>query len=449
MSHQDKAQDDNNLLTSWKEISAYLGRDVRTCLRWEKSFGLPIHRLDPDSEKSRVFAYRDELDKWLHHSKIGRPHAHGVYGQPSRRLLFLSVLFLIIGAAAIALFFFFRDELSPEVPADFAVKGSELAILDDAGRVLWRYDTGLENLCGEVTYRSHFQFKRTDRTAQLPYLLIKDLNHDGRREVLFSLQTQDETGEGEVLCFDSKGRPLWQFRAGHQMMYGDKAYSGDYRTQGLLAKDLDGDGRLEIIVVSVHRPSWPCQLALLDDRGNLIGEYWNAGYFNDVACVDLNGDGVKEIVAGGNNNEYGHACLAVLDPRSISGGSPQGSLEFRCPELKPGSELFYILLPRTDVDLAENYPVDGVVTVDVLDNRRIQAKTSLTDIYYQFSFSFSEKEVILSHSFIQAHEKARLEGKIQSLLNSEYERDLISRIRYWDGDEWSPEPFIGQARKQD
>src|SRR4030042_5991507 len=67
MSHQDKAQDDNNLLTSWKEISAYLGRDVRTCLRWEKSFGLPIHRLDPDADQSRALAHRNELDKGLHH----------------------------------------------------------------------------------------------------------------------------------------------------------------------------------------------------------------------------------------------------------------------------------------------------------------------------------------------------------------------------------------------
>jgi hypothetical protein len=106
-------------------------------------------------------------------------------------------------------------------------------------------------------------------------------------------------------------------------------------------------------------------------------------------------------------------------------------------------------MPRTDVDMAENYPVDGVVTVDVLENRRIQAKTSLTDIYYQFSFSLSEKDVILSHGFIQAHEKARLEGKIQSVLNTEYERSLIKGIRYWNGDGWSPEPAVRQAFKQD
>jgi hypothetical protein len=449
MADQDKAQEDKNLLTSWKEISAHLGRDVRTCLRWEKKYGLPIHRLDPDSEKSRVFAFKSELDDWLHQSKTGRPHVHRAEGRSTRRLLFLSALFLVIGATAVALFFLFRGKFSPDIPADFAIKGSELAILDDSGKVLWRYDTGLENLCGEDTYRLHFQFKRSYRVAQLPYLLIKDLNHDGRREVLFSLQTQDEMGEGRALCFDCKGRLLWQFRAGRQMKCGDKTYSGDYRIHGLFAKDLDGDGYLEIVVVSVHRPSWPCQLALLDARGNLKGEYWNAGYFNDMAFVDLDRDGVKEIVAGGNNNEHGRGCLAVFDPQSIFGGSPQESFAFRCSEVKPGSELIYVLLPRTDVDLVENYPVDAVNTIDILDDRRIQAKTSLMDIYYQFGFSFSEKEVILSHAFIQAHEKARLEGKIQSQLNSEYEHDLIRGIRFWNGSGWSPEPVIRQSRKQD
>ena len=32
------------VLQSWKEISAYLGRDIRTCCRWEENLGLPVHR---------------------------------------------------------------------------------------------------------------------------------------------------------------------------------------------------------------------------------------------------------------------------------------------------------------------------------------------------------------------------------------------------------------------
>jgi hypothetical protein len=53
------------LLTSWKEIADSLGYEARTCLRWEKKLGLPVHRIDPESSRSRVFAYQEELDDWL------------------------------------------------------------------------------------------------------------------------------------------------------------------------------------------------------------------------------------------------------------------------------------------------------------------------------------------------------------------------------------------------
>ena len=440
MAHPGHSTEDKNLLTSWKEIATYLGRDVRTCLRWERKFGLPIHRLDPKSDKSRVFAYKEELDRWLRQAKTGRSRVRGSHSQ----IPFMAGLFLVIGAVAAALLWFFKDRFSPGEPADFAIKGSELAVLDDGGHVLWRYDTGLENLCAEETYRAHFQFRRSENTAKLPFLLMKDLNRDGRREVLFSLQTQDETREGEVFCFDRKGRPLWHFRAGRQMKCGDKTYSGDFRIHGLLAEDCDGNGQLEVIVVSVHRPSWPCQLALLDAQGSLKGEFWNAGYFNDLGFADLDGDGIKEIIAGGNHNESGRGCLAVFNSKSISGGSPQAAFAYRCPGLGPGSELFYVLLPRTDVDQTDCYPVDAVVTVDILDNRRIQAKTSLTDLFYQFTFDFRERDVI----FIQAHEKARLAGIIQSHLDSEYEHRLLEEIRYWDGGRWTPEPAGNQIQNR-
>ena len=55
---------DKELLESWKEISAYLNRNIRTCQYWEKKHGLPVHRLE-DSPKARVFAYKKELGRWM------------------------------------------------------------------------------------------------------------------------------------------------------------------------------------------------------------------------------------------------------------------------------------------------------------------------------------------------------------------------------------------------
>jgi len=51
-------------LDSWKEIAAYLRRDVRTVQRWEKKEGLPVYRHLHDKLGS-IYAYRNELTDWF------------------------------------------------------------------------------------------------------------------------------------------------------------------------------------------------------------------------------------------------------------------------------------------------------------------------------------------------------------------------------------------------
>src|SRR5437899_2311526 len=50
-------------LDSWKEIAAYLERDVTTVQRWEKREGMPVHRHLHDRMGS-IYAFSSELDAW-------------------------------------------------------------------------------------------------------------------------------------------------------------------------------------------------------------------------------------------------------------------------------------------------------------------------------------------------------------------------------------------------
>jgi pentatricopeptide repeat protein len=50
-------------LDSWKEIAAYLNRDVTTVQRWEKREGMPVYRHVHDKRGS-VYAVPEELDAW-------------------------------------------------------------------------------------------------------------------------------------------------------------------------------------------------------------------------------------------------------------------------------------------------------------------------------------------------------------------------------------------------
>src|SRR5258708_2041047 len=57
-----KSQDDRRL-DSWKEVAAYLSRDVTTVRRWEKREGLPVHR-HRHAALGSVFAFASEIDAW-------------------------------------------------------------------------------------------------------------------------------------------------------------------------------------------------------------------------------------------------------------------------------------------------------------------------------------------------------------------------------------------------
>ncbi|MCU1285311.1 MAG: TolB protein [Acidobacteriales bacterium] len=58
-------------LQSWKEISAYMNRGIRTLQRWERDFGLPIHR-PSKHDRSAVFALKPEIDEWMKNTRKHR-----------------------------------------------------------------------------------------------------------------------------------------------------------------------------------------------------------------------------------------------------------------------------------------------------------------------------------------------------------------------------------------
>lgn len=63
-------------LDSWKEIAAYLNRDVTTVQRWEKREGMPVHRHIHDRMGS-VYAFRTDLDAWARSRKLSAGREEG------------------------------------------------------------------------------------------------------------------------------------------------------------------------------------------------------------------------------------------------------------------------------------------------------------------------------------------------------------------------------------
>jgi TolB-like protein len=86
-------------LDSWKEIAAYLKREVRTLHRWEAQEGLPIHR-HLHKERGSVYAYKSELDSWWNNRRavLERPAPVAeAKGRPGR----LKLISVVAGLAVL------------------------------------------------------------------------------------------------------------------------------------------------------------------------------------------------------------------------------------------------------------------------------------------------------------------------------------------------------------
>lgn len=144
-----------------------------------------------------------------------------------------------------------------------------------------------------------------------PELLFQDLDADGKLEVLFSFQTEDETNEETVLCFDNRGHILFEFKSGGQLKYGDIIYPDDYRVRGFDVFDINQDGIKEIFFIASHRYDFPTVFYILDYKGQKLGEYWNSGRITDFVFEDINHDNRKEIILAAMNNEYEKPLILI------------------------------------------------------------------------------------------------------------------------------------------
>ena len=111
-------------LQSWKEIAAYLERDVRTARRWEQAEGLPVRRHRGGS-RSSVYAYPSEIEAWRasRPPKATGPNDPGAVTTHSQRRLVASALMTAAVLLLAALVIRFGPVMNPPSPIAAAAEG--------------------------------------------------------------------------------------------------------------------------------------------------------------------------------------------------------------------------------------------------------------------------------------------------------------------------------------
>ena len=102
-------------LESWKEIAAYLRRDVKTVQRWEKREGMPVHRHLHDKLGS-VSAFKSELDAWTQNRRMPSPQGPTPAAPTRRAPIWWTLAAIAIAVAVIGAFVFRRERTDVRDP---------------------------------------------------------------------------------------------------------------------------------------------------------------------------------------------------------------------------------------------------------------------------------------------------------------------------------------------
>jgi Tol biopolymer transport system component len=116
-------------LESWKEVAAYLKRDVTTVRRWERKEGLPVYRHQHDKQGS-VYAFKPELDAWRRKTTTSRPDAARPAFSAFRPLVLMAL------AVIIACFVGWRA-WRPATPPPDPASGTVAQVTSEAGMELF------------------------------------------------------------------------------------------------------------------------------------------------------------------------------------------------------------------------------------------------------------------------------------------------------------------------
>jgi hypothetical protein len=421
----------NDKLSSWKEIATYLDKDVRTAMRYEQERGMPVRRVPGGKRATGVYAYRHELDAWLHGqpdplpaSAAGRWRAWGV------------ALGLLAVAAALAIALW----NPPGPPVRVSCAGSRLVAWDARGRLAWEYEFS------EAIEQPTSTYKLNSPTQ------IEDLDGDGRPEILaivaFPGRSRAATrAPQELWCFSTRGSVLWRYQPDLTLRFGGQPYSGPWHFEDLIVSP--GPAPRQVLVSFAHHTWWPSFVVRLDQRGRAEIRFVQSGAVHSLNYLR---SGAKTyVLAGGINNEYSAASLAVLEDRQPPATSPQApGSAFHCDGCPAGQPVRYYLFPASELVVAEASPYNRVMFLRVFDERLqvMTEETSHMHAYYEFSSDFEPAGASLGDGAAALHRRLEAEGKLKHSWERCPERPSPKKIRLWTAESGWRELAVPWGRRQ-
>jgi len=314
-----------------------------------------------------------------------------------------------------------------------ALDKDEVVATDPTGQEIWRIPLGsIDSEPGSWLL-----------DCQLP----ADLGGDQRSEWVLALRKAEpggDTYQTHIACFGPDRGLIWSSAVGKDLDFGGVKVASDYVVSSLLHFDRKDEPL--ITVVAVHRTSFPTLVESLDIRGNVKGSYVHVGHVGStqkqVAVYDLDGDGERELLLGGNNPTHNRGVLVVLKPSNLWGTSPfkRNFNVYLLPDQR-GCQPWYLLFPQSDITRVSESGNEvcslglksNTIMVDVVEDPDKDAR-----VLFELDRDLREISRRGNASYQRLYDHFVRLARIVPMREGEGEGP--SPILYWDGEDWTSLP---------
>jgi hypothetical protein len=390
-------------LDSWKEIAAYLGRDVRTAMRWAKTQGLPVRRVSGGKGHS-VFAFAAEIDAWL---KGQRPPAAPAPIDTPGRVPWrvagwtIGVIAILATAALVASALGWTADDPSAITV--ALQGDAVTFTGSRGLIRSVHPFEADTAIIPVA-------RRTNGVGGT----VTDIDDDGVPDVLIAdgmreSRLDSSTRSGQLLSMNMAGVVRWRFEFEDALRFTGGTFSPPWVISDWQISP--GPGRRRIAVSAHHGIWWPGIVAVLDDTGRRVASFVNTGWVEHLEWMD-NG---RLLISGFDNARDG-GMLALLDARHAAGHAPDDvDQTYRCQSCPDGDPLLYVVFPRSEINTASSARFNGA-QIHRLSDRIVAMTSEYGDqdegaiALYEFDLNFNFLRAAYGDRYWAVHHRLEQQG---------------------------------------
>ena len=413
-------------LDSWKAIAAYLGRDAGTVRRWERTRGLPVHRV-PGGKGSSVFAYTFEIDAWLQSAPRESPaaaepaEAENGDGEGGRKTWRWAAASIGLVALLVAGWLTQRPSADSDT-LQVHMNEHSLTAVDGDGRELWvhRFDERFRHIASGSIDPIRVV------TGDDPHVYYLTSQRIGR---------SDNSSEGgELTSLDRDGNVRFTFRFFDLVRFGGKNFNAPWAPTAFAV--LDGDPRR--LAVVAHHWTWsPSLIAILDDKGNRRGTYASHGWIEQLHWLTRD-----RLVFGGFLESKNGGLVGLLDPADLDAQTPEDpASEHHCENCGKGLPLRLAVMPRSEVNLVTQSRFNRAIierTSDRLIVRTIEYPAlegqGAADALYEFTHALDFVTASFSQRYWEIHDRLEREKKVDHGRANCPFKDGPPEIHFWTRD---------------